>query len=258
MAAEGVAGKKEPLAFMLQWSPRSYDWEADELHDLIDVIAKGRPARSSWSVNAFNRLIQPGSRVFMRRVVDPPLGVVGEGVVGSEAYWAPSYKKEARHRDIPYVDIDWLALTPSAPLANEDLSGDVKAMTHRYPMAIYDPDELSALDQAWTDHLAKSEEASVLPLLRDTRKVLREERTFQGKFRNLVLDTHGRQCAVCGLAEESILDAAHIVAHADGGLPTAENGRPLCANHHRAYDRQLLAWHDDEQAFDWIDPERRF
>lgn len=248
---------KAPLAFMMLWKPSDYDWESLELPQQLESLRQGLPAEGSWSVNNFPKLIRPGHRVFMRRVADPLIGVVGEGVVASDVYWAPSYKDEDL-RDMPYVDIDWVALTPFDPLPPHGVSTPVNAVTHRWASAIYEESELDALHAAWSTHLrtgAIDRGGSISPR---TRTALREERTFQGQFRRAVLDAHGERCSLCGLDESAVLDAAHLVPHSSGGLPTAENGRPLCANHHRAFDRQLLFWDGESQAFGWVDDTRKF
>lgn len=246
-----------PLAFLMLWSPSAYPWEEDGLDELVADLEQGIVPRTSWSVTTFPRRIQPGDRIFMRRVKEGPLGMVGEGVVASDVFWAPTYKKDSTG-DLPYVEIDWVALTPEEPLRVEDAPGAEGIMTHRWPRIIYDADQLAALDTAWTSHLARSgvSLASNLPPL--TRQALRTERTYQGRFRREVFAAFGAECLVCGLEEQSILDAAHIVPHAAGGLPIAENGRPLCANHHRAFDRQLLEWDWETDRFEWVDEDRSF
>lgn len=249
--------KPVPLAFMLLWSPLTYDWENDDLPRLTASLRAGIPPTSSWSVNNFPKLIGPGHRVFMRRTSSAPLGVIGEGIVASDTYWAPSYKSD-NNDEIPYVDIEWLALTPTDPLSPNSLADPGNAMTRRWASAIYDSLELDQLDSAWSDHLADRVDEPSATLLPSTRKGLREERAFQGRFRRLVLAAHGHACVVCGINEESMLDAAHLVPHSAGGLPTAENGRPLCPNHHRALDRGFLFWSAEEQSFQWHDPHLTF
>lgn len=60
------------------------------------------------------------------------------------------------------------------------------------------------------------------------------------KFRIAVLTAYGRKCAICRCAEEKLLEAAHIVAVADGGTDNPENGICLCANHHIMFDKELI------------------
>lgn len=60
------------------------------------------------------------------------------------------------------------------------------------------------------------------------------------RFRNMVLEAYGSQCAVCGCREEKLLQAAHIRAVADGGSDDVSNGICLCANHHLMFDKALI------------------
>lgn len=60
------------------------------------------------------------------------------------------------------------------------------------------------------------------------------------KFRESVFRYHGQiQCAVCSVSVETLVQAAHIVPVKDGGADVPDNGLPLCANHHLAFDQHL-------------------
>lgn len=72
---------------------------------------------------------------------------------------------------------------------------------------------------------------TVTTLVRDTR--------FSGQ----VLDAYGRVCAMCGLGI-SLVQAAHVLPVAvPGSTDRVSNGIALCANHHLAFDRFLIAIH---------------
>jgi hypothetical protein len=62
------------------------------------------------------------------------------------------------------------------------------------------------------------------------------------RFRRLVLANFRRRCCICGIAQEALLDAAHIRAHAEvpEGRASPANGLALCVLHHRAFDRGFL------------------
>ncbi|MBK0331547.1 HNH endonuclease [Brachybacterium sp. MASK1Z-5] len=49
-------------------------------------------------------------------------------------------------------------------------------------------------------------------------------------------------CHYCGLDVAQVLDTAHIVPDREGGAASVKNVRLLCANHHRAFDAELLVW----------------
>ena len=61
-------------------------------------------------------------------------------------------------------------------------------------------------------------------------------------FNRRVLSAYAHQCAMCG-TQLRLVDGAHIlpVAHGDSTDDTS-NGVALCALHHRAYDRGLVAF----------------
>lgn len=95
----------------------------------------------------------------------------------------------------------------------------------------------------------------------DALRLVRQ-RTSQHAFRRRLLDLGSRECAICGLDVLEVLEAAHLVPHARGGRASRENGRLLCANHHRAFDARLYQWTEgrfiwvgrgEEPAFGWVE-----
>jgi len=73
---------------------------------------------------------------------------------------------------------------------------------------------------------------------RGLREVI--SRSGQQRFKFRVLQRYGPKCAVCGLDELKLLDAAHIRPKQDNGSDDPRNGIVLCANHHRAFDAGLF------------------
>ena len=72
------------------------------------------------------------------------------------------------------------------------------------------------------------------------------QRLHQRKFREQVLDAYRRECAVCHLRHEELLDAAHIVADSeDRGDPVISNGLALCKLHHAAFDSYFMTVRPD-------------
>ena len=69
-----------------------------------------------------------------------------------------------------------------------------------------------------------------------------KQRLHQASFREAVMYTYGGRCALSGLPESRLLDAAHIVADADEkmGHPLVTNGIPLSKIHHAAFDAHLM------------------
>ena len=78
----------------------------------------------------------------------------------------------------------------------------------------------------------------------ERRYALREvqQRVQQAQFRAAVISAYGGRCALSGLPEQVLLDAAHIINDADEklGRPVVTNGLPLSKIHHAAFDAHLL------------------
>ncbi len=92
------------------------------------------------------------------------------------------------------------------------------------------------------DAVADAEiDAAVAPARRvDIVEMRRAVRDAQ--FRRKVLTAYGQRCAMCGV-QLRLLDAAHVLPVGQpGSTDDTNNGVALCALHHRAYDRGLVAF----------------
>ena len=69
-----------------------------------------------------------------------------------------------------------------------------------------------------------------------------KQRLHQASFREAVITAYHGRCALSGLPESLLLDAAHIVADKDEqfGQPVVPNGIPLSKIHHAAFDAHLI------------------
>ncbi len=69
-----------------------------------------------------------------------------------------------------------------------------------------------------------------------------KQRLHQATFREAVITAYGGRCALSGLPEPMLLDAAHIMADAHEllGQPIVQNGLPLSKTHHAAFDAHLI------------------
>src|SRR5882672_3712079 len=78
----------------------------------------------------------------------------------------------------------------------------------------------------------------------DRRYALRDvkHRLHQASFREAVIAAYNGRCALSGLPEPLLLDAAHIIADKDEqyGQPVVPNGLPLSKIHHAAFDAHLI------------------
>jgi putative restriction endonuclease len=72
------------------------------------------------------------------------------------------------------------------------------------------------------------------------------QRIHQRAFRERVIDAYRRQCALCRLRHQELLDAAHIVPDsAPEGEPVVSNGISLCKLHHAAFDKYFISVRPD-------------
>ena len=69
-----------------------------------------------------------------------------------------------------------------------------------------------------------------------------KQRLHQDTFRQAVLAAYNERCALSGLPETQLIDAAHIISDVDEqfGHPIVPNGLPLSKIHHAAFDSHLI------------------
>ena len=69
-----------------------------------------------------------------------------------------------------------------------------------------------------------------------------QQRLHQASFREAVITAYDGRCALSGLPEPLLLDAAHIIEDKDErlGQPVVPNGLPLSKIHHAAFDAHLI------------------
>jgi putative restriction endonuclease len=69
-----------------------------------------------------------------------------------------------------------------------------------------------------------------------------QQRLHQASFREAVITAYHGRCALSGMPEPLLLDAAHIISDKDEqfGQPMVSNGIPLSKIHHAAFDAHLI------------------
>lgn len=230
------------------WGPEST--EPEWLEDMAERFAHGRPLETSpWSTRRKTGF-KPGDRAYLLVQGSGPRGIIGSGhIVTGEV--SPHDDWRGGSGSAFYVDIAWDAFLPMTdPLPTAHLD-NVAPDSHWQPMSsgnAIKPQDDAAVEQAWIDHLTGHGPTQTLALT-STAKVeqayrlaLGKVRLHQRRFRALLLLHYPAECAYCGLDVLEVLEAAHLVADADGGDASVENGRLLCPNHHRALDAGLLQW----------------
>ena len=92
--------------------------------------------------------------------------------------------------------------------------------------------------------LPERDDLSTPPQSAERRYALRvvKQRLHQDSFREAVITAYSGRCALSGLREHRLLDAAHIVSDRDEllGQPVVPNGLPLSKIHHAAFDADLI------------------
>jgi len=80
------------------------------------------------------------------------------------------------------------------------------------------------------------------PIERRYNLRLVKQRLHQSAFRDAVINAYAGRCALSGLPERMLLDAAHIIPDSDtaDGQPVISNGIPLSKIHHAAFDAHLI------------------
>ena len=96
---------------------------------------------------------------------------------------------------------------------------------------------------------AAANEHWALPDAPERRYGLRlvRQRLHQARFRESILAAYGNRCAVTGLPEPRLLDAAHIIADKAEGFaqPRVPNGPPFSTIPHAAFDANLIGIDSD-------------
>jgi putative restriction endonuclease len=74
-----------------------------------------------------------------------------------------------------------------------------------------------------------------------------KQRMHQTTFREAVMSAYGSRCAISGMPESKLLDAAHIIEDKNEtlGQPVVCNGVPLSKIHHAAFDAHLIGIDQD-------------
>lgn len=147
------------------------------------------------------------------------------------------YLREAWEDRIPILY--FLAVAPAKYLV----------ITHTYVVS-WNPARLKAGIAFGDTALTVPQQAvPVPPTDLEQRYALRsvKQRLHQSLFRESLVEAYGGRCAVSGLPEVGLLEAAHIIEdrNQEFGQPVVPNGLLLSNLHHKAYDQNLLGVNAD-------------
>jgi putative restriction endonuclease len=78
-----------------------------------------------------------------------------------------------------------------------------------------------------------------------------KQRLHQASFREAVITAYNGRCALSGLPEQRLLDAAHIISDKNErlGQPVVPNGLPLSKIHHAAFDAHVIGIDPDYRLY---------
>lgn len=247
-------------AFLLTWNPTRHGGEtvvaaAHRFADGDDRIGGG------WSTNRI-RGYTKGDRVYLVAVGVPERGIIASGtILDPDVYENEHWSGDGSVAN--YIEIAWDAavfLAETLPVsALLEIGPDIR-WTPQGGGVLLDPKIADAVEEAWFDHLESFDlrppgEVNAaagrddLEIPREYCLALQKVRVHQGKFRQILLEHYPHACVYCGTDVLEILEAAHIIPDSLSGAASIENGRLLCANHHRAYDKGILSWDGEQGEF---------
>ena len=136
--------------------------------------------------------------------------------------------KDAYENQIPIIYFLGIAPGRYQAMLPAFISGwDAKGLKARVAFGVADQDALAPPENAL-----------------ERRYALRavKQRLHQASFREAVITAYNGRCALSGLPESLLLDAAHIISDKDEkfGQPIVPNGIPLSKIHHAAFDAHLI------------------
>lgn len=232
-------------AFLFTAMPGVWDGGtgSDWFTTMASKYGRGKALGSwSWSTHRVHGF-QAGDRAYLLLQGSGRRGIIGSGFVKTGEVtpgedWANS------------IEIEWDAFIPTEEALPTETLKVVAPSTSWRPgnsgTAIKPQDE-AAVEAAWARHLAQraahpESAPRTVKVDRGYTTALHKVRLHQQRFRALLLQHYAHECAYCGTDLLTILEAAHLVPDAEGGEASVENGRLLCANHHRALDAGLIKW----------------
>lgn len=104
--------------YLFTMNPTKWYWE--DLDETIATIKQTGYVSDSWSV-ASHKKIQPGDRAFLIRLGVEPKGIIGSGVVTSEAFLAPHWSGNNKLMHKVMIDFEVLLNPDKQPILNLDL-----------------------------------------------------------------------------------------------------------------------------------------
>jgi putative restriction endonuclease len=237
----------------------AFDWLAEQVALHGEVLPRNLLARGFALEGEFIPLVSPQG-IFKPRRMESPLSITSapespyRNSLGADQLLHYQYRGiDPNHRDnvglrgamvrrVPLVYFHGIVPGKYLPLWPVFVVGDdPKLLFFRIEL-----DDDTALRKL-ADPFTMSDSIDVeTPIRRGYLTAIAKDRIHQQAFRERVITAYQRQCALCGLKHDELLDAAHIVADSNPeGEPLVANGIALCKLHHAAFDRYFLSVRSD-------------
>ena len=244
-------------SYLLTANPSKWPEGSSDPQFVIDQARRfelGEPLNSSqWATNTKHGHVA-GERVYLLVQGDGPRGIIASGHLASgETVPGPHWRGDGSLAT--YVRVDWDAFVDIDDVLPTETLVALAPSTAWRPNSSgtrIKPADEEAVEDAWQEHLeslalggtkgGEPHPPDPDEIERRYLKAKRLVRLHQSRFRALLLRHYPNECAYCGVGLLQVLDAAHLESDSQGGAASVENGRLLCANHHRAYDARLLEW----------------
>jgi putative restriction endonuclease len=219
----------------LPWSALAEGFSARGERFRFASAAEGifRPAAMTGLLSLKTVVPKPQGRIWYHDQATPELGL------GSDVLWYAfrgedpgntrnRWLRDAMERELPIIYFSGVAPGSYEPV---------------FPAFVTEWDE-ARLSCGLSFSLAGDMQNLAQPLGAERRYALRviQQRLHQAAFRERVLHAYGHRCALSGLPEPRLIDAAHIVPDNNDqlGQPDVRNGICMSKIHHAAYDAGLI------------------
>ena len=97
--------------YLLTWNPKRWDWDRDEVENLVESWRRGGAISATWSTGKTNK-VRPGDRLVWIRLGDPPRGIFATGRATSAVYerphWDPDRAAEGATSKVVDAEFDEL------------------------------------------------------------------------------------------------------------------------------------------------------
>ncbi len=239
------------MDFDLQIRRAAFDWLSKQVDACGDVLPRATLQKGFYFSEARVPLVSPQG-IFTPKILDYPISITT--VPGSQ------YQDAITGQD--FILYKYRGENPQ----HRDNAGLRKAMELRLPLAYFRGIVKGKYVAAWPVYIIADDPGALQftvavdePIATDNKgaadRMIHEDdlprkkyitgktliRLHQRSFREKVIAAYRKQCALCRLKHEELLDAAHIIPDSEEhSQATVNNGISLCKLHHAAFDRFLI------------------